>query len=717
MKFFIKDTGKLSHNFEINQPNIGELLTLILGLFLVNIFSIRNDVIPAHDTSWCYQIFYFFYNEIMVNKVIPQWNPFVAYGQPFYFTYLSFTPSNFLIAFIGWVFNVKNTLLLFKATLLLEQAILLIGIYYLSLKIYKHRLTAIFACIASSYSIVWIYQPAFNLRILYLLPTLLYWTINFFEKKNLNYILMIGLLFIFWSFGTLYLLIIPIATFFIFFITVALHTDKIFPLKYNKITYLLLILLISIIFLLINFYVSISSQIILSPHGGRTSDGINSLSTFLTYGGIPSFNQILQGYLFGLPFDLPYKDAAYPISLYSGIIVVFYFIYAIVSKGLNNYSKFFLLIIIVLTLFAMGGIVSTLFYFIPGINFYRHIGLIHPFIKIFICLVAAFGFDKFNYISYKKTIIIISAILLLSEIALAGSEPFLSQIPISTIFSEIKSIRFFIYVNLITKILILSLIIILIKITLIGKINIFKITILSFLALDIFSYQYYVYKFISPKFHTSETKILEKAISLRPYEFSNIRSSPSHPTLKESELFIGKTPGAIYSNAYSFMQIDPCAMDYRNFYYAQAIFSDSILGADYNYFKNNQQYGCSPSKLMIYNEDHIPLQNNVKVLEFNANLLQLEIPSIENIVLTYSDSFSQNWSALLNGGVIQIKNRNGIKEINIPPGNNRIIFQYNDQKNYYKLLAIVIFFFGSLLVFFIYYLIVAPLSHRGLKRH
>ena len=112
----------------------------------------------------------------------------------------------------------------------------------------------------------------------------------------------------------------------------------------------------------------------LSP--GRDASSFEvSLETFLTYGFIP-IGHVLQGYLGGAPFD---SDSTRFIGLVSLAVLA----HCSVRQALGHGAAMFTAIGLGLFGLSLGGAVSTLAYYIPGISLYRHIGLLHDLAGLF----------------------------------------------------------------------------------------------------------------------------------------------------------------------------------------------------------------------------------------------------------------------------------------------------------------------------------------------
>jgi len=106
------------------------LLTLFVIISQYPYFS--NTFVPAHDSMYGFELFYYFYNNLFFHGEIAQWLPYDTFGLPTNHDQifgLSFV--NYIVMFIGWLLQIKDVLILYKVSFLGEQLVLLTGMYLL----------------------------------------------------------------------------------------------------------------------------------------------------------------------------------------------------------------------------------------------------------------------------------------------------------------------------------------------------------------------------------------------------------------------------------------------------------------------------------------------------------------------------------------------------------------------------------------------------------
>ena len=133
---------------------------------------------------------------------------------------------------------------------------------------------------------------------------------------------------------------------------------------------------------------------------------------FLTYGGKITWKAWLELFLGVSPF-LDY-------TLYIGILCVPFILLGLIFN-LNKQNVHFLLIIIILLLFSMGTFVSVFFYYSwPMMKYFRHLSLVSPIIKVFLCFLAGFGFDAvfFNKSRWENPLIMKVSLAVMSLLML-----------------------------------------------------------------------------------------------------------------------------------------------------------------------------------------------------------------------------------------------------------------------------------------------------------
>jgi len=378
------------------------ILTLCLWIF--NLPLLDPGFIPLQDTFNGFNIFYYFYNHLFFSNQLAQWVPYGVYGMPTGLDQVAnLTPLSYLLMFVGYVFRITNVLNLFKFTLLAEQAVFLLGMYFLCRFIYKKRSTVFFVCLSAVGSVVCYTQIFFNFHIYYLLPFVIYFWLLFFNRKQSGFFWVGCLTCLLWMMGCnpYYAGLIFLWAF--FFLMTFLFRDKQcwrMLLERSKTNFLFFILFVSFLCVFVYFlkdtldYVSMISR-------SRNYSGHVELSTFLSWGGNLDLSRLFKGFLFPAPAFIR-LGSFYDNTLYIGLASIFFFLWAL-WKVRNFYLFAFLIPAIILLWLSFGGAFACLVYhFVPFIAYFRHIGLIGSLIKIFILIIAGLGFENFIDAPWKR---------------------------------------------------------------------------------------------------------------------------------------------------------------------------------------------------------------------------------------------------------------------------------------------------------------------------
>jgi len=356
-------------------------------LFYVDVF--KEEWVPIHDTFQVTNVSYFFFNEFVQNGIIPLWYPYINYGvDTNWFLAISFGPSLAFLLPFAKLFSHIDFLSLYYASLFLDELILLVGGYLLARFLFKASLTAVFVSIALTGSTLWYGQVWYNFHFYYVFPLSLYLALKGCVESSAWRIILGASLLVLTSFGNLpYLILMQGLTFLVFFATCVWSYDlnwKTIYLKLGKEEFAagLLGVFGAVAYVLLLVYGV--EHINYNP--GREHGNIVDLGGFLTYGGnlgLRKFSELFTGTSWSLD-----------INIYAGILVFSLAIFGLLWAPSRRQLPF-LMTAIVLTLLSLGeqSFVAPLVYYIPGMAYYRHIGLVLPLIKLMLIFLAGFGFD------------------------------------------------------------------------------------------------------------------------------------------------------------------------------------------------------------------------------------------------------------------------------------------------------------------------------------
>lgn len=392
----------------------------IFGIFLLiailpNAPYLFYGKYPIHDTLTVFHFYSHFYSEVLLNHEVPLWLPNSAYGMPSEsYMLFSFGPFEYLSMTVGYLLQIKNTLLLFISSLVLESMFLMCSSYLFLRHLLKSNL-AIFAstcCIGllAQYDI----QLYWNFKILLPIPLGLYFAHKWYETLNPVFCLANIANLLILSFGSLpYVLPFQFYTIGIYWLVLCSHGKKLADFtkshilslikvnlqhlykKTNQLTSAALLAVISCSALFV-FYIKdiIITQLEYSTFAGRNPDLTVSISSYMHHGGFTSWHKIME-MLNGMPI---FKGELLP---FTGRVCIIFALYGALSK-LKSKAHIALIIatIFVITFSIEGLRVSRLMYYFPQMNLFRHIAYVITIGKLLTVMLAGFGIDA--YINKKQ---------------------------------------------------------------------------------------------------------------------------------------------------------------------------------------------------------------------------------------------------------------------------------------------------------------------------
>jgi hypothetical protein len=404
------------HNSRILESCLFLLIVLIeAGIFIYLIHERR--IVGGHDGFQYFTIPYYFLNNVVNYGEIPQWSPFMTQGT---FGAIGYVPFNGIfqnmLFLSACLFKNGNFLPLFYAGIFFDELVLLTGVWLLGRRFFASPFTVFFVTLSIMGSCIWMLQPWWNFHIYYAIPLILYFIHTFLDSGKWRYYFLAGNLLFIQCLGNLpYILPVTTLVIFLYFILYFAFNfndalQKIKSIKFGW-SFIFISLFIILIFIALYTVMDVGDQFVNLSQ--RNPDGSSTLDIFLTYGGKFNWSSWLEIFLRLSPC-LDY-------TLYMGIMCVPFILLGFIFN-LNRRNIHFLLVIIVLLLFSMGTSVSVFFYYSwPMMKYFRHLMLVSPIIKVFLCFLAGFGFDalffdksrwKENPITLNKVFVFMSMLML-----------------------------------------------------------------------------------------------------------------------------------------------------------------------------------------------------------------------------------------------------------------------------------------------------------------
>lgn len=697
----------------------------------VNLPYLAKAFIPMVDTLVGFHIFFHFYNEFFHHGHIAGWLPYGNFGSSGEFLFLMQAATSHFVIFLGKLLRVSDVLSLYKWSIVIDQILFLTGTYLLSSRIFRRKSSILFTCIASVCSTVWYSQYFLDLRIFYLLPLALYLLLRFFEDSDPKFLWLCGMTFIAWFLDGVYAVILWAYLFLILsaFLSVKKWAAWKSLFKKGSENYLSFFIFLLMAGIVIYYQTHSLSNIAFNVSGRDPLKKVADLNTFLTYGGNPSLSNVIRSFLFGWPTCLL---IASPLDnvIYVGILPLLFFTWALFKER----SLFFWGMVTcatVLVALSQGGLFAKMVYHLPGMAYYRHIGLVYGLVKIFIIIGAGFGWEKF-WASPKKIFSMSPAILiwillgvfsmLLPMKNLMSRSDFVLKPDLSKIWGFIFTGRIGIYAAAITlsylfmrwasrsgfKSLIRD-----------SAKQWLPISLLIALFLDLFSFQMIIYAQapkLAPELHSDLScfKVNYLRFQSERYQQPVSEHQQSATRMMEQACF----PENFHAIMYNFIQLDPARSYYRSDWWAPGALKLSqiynfrrdepmkrLLGIDSpklrlipNAVYLDDENAAWPMLLNVPNIDKVvllpkkdglpppvtntdpfPATGNLRVIDFNANKLVLEanITAEKGVWLVYADADHPGWHAFVDKKEVPVEKAYfAFKAVWLDSGQHSVEFKY-----------------------------------------
>ncbi len=388
------------------------LASIILAeLLILSYLAFSNKTPFGHDGFQFLSLQYYFLNNSIQSGEIAQWMPYMTHGTVAnWWYYVQGGPLQSLLMLSGGLLSSVNFLYIFYLSIFTDLLLLTSGVWLLGKFLYQSLEAKFMTTGITVLSCIWFDQPWYNLHLFYLIPLTLYFFLKFFDSHKIPDLLIAGNISTLQLFGTLpYFAPIISLTLFLFLSTYLLvHKDKAWSTwnycfknkwAFPAFSLSLLVPMACNLILLKN-----GTGEIVNYNKGRSLDGTVTLDGFLTYGRTTwdHWQEIFSRFSPALDYNV-----------YFGILPLTALLFFLTRKP-RRFIIPALTTTVILILFAEGTFVSKLFYYIwPGMNYYRHLTLVLPMIKIFLCLLSGFAFEHLltSQITSKKTILFISTVL------------------------------------------------------------------------------------------------------------------------------------------------------------------------------------------------------------------------------------------------------------------------------------------------------------------
>ena len=374
-----------------NKEGLFLLLVVFCELVVVLYLICDHRMSRGHD-GFCYHYLqYYFLNNAVTAGEFPQWMPFLTHGVVgHWWHFFSGAMTQNVLLLAGGFLKGVNFLPIFHLGMFFDELLLLIGVWLLTGRWFASPLTRCFTTATALGSTIWMSQPYLNFRFFYVVPLILHFLHLFFDGGKWRHaFLAANLLAIQLLGGGVYSFPVVSMVIFAYFFAHGLlfypeSREKIRAIRWNWSGAGWIALSVMSFFLVYLFKVVGTDGIIL--YSSRKSDHSVSLDTFLTYGGKITLEQWGEQLFLGAANPLDY-------SLYCGVFFVPFLILGMICNPRRE-ALVVMAVAMLLIFFSLGGLVSILCYHLwPMMKYYRHIALVAPLTKLFLCFLAGFGFE------------------------------------------------------------------------------------------------------------------------------------------------------------------------------------------------------------------------------------------------------------------------------------------------------------------------------------
>lgn len=395
---------------------------LIILLFQAVFFlwlGLTRRLPAGWDGFQYFHLQYFFLNDTIFSSELPQWLPYLTHGTVA--TWWTSIQNGllqstliFMSTFAGDLLRGVNFLYLYQGGMLMDELLLILGVWLLSRRIYASQVTAFFLAVTAVGSSVWATQTWHNFHLYYALPLVLFFGHRFLDTGKWRYFLAAANLLTLQIFGNMpYALSVQSLAVFVYFASyVVLNRREVFvrPARIRLNIYAVAAVAVSALTLwAASKTLTLNTETIVNYNYGRTANGESTLEGFLTYGRNLGWKKWVE-LLFGVSPALDY-------SLFIGTLPLGMLLLGFFARERRRGLAFFAAAA-VLFLFSLGGVLATAMYHAwPMMKFYRHLALTAPLIKLFLILWAGIGFEALvtgkNTSDWFKKILVVVGILLI----------------------------------------------------------------------------------------------------------------------------------------------------------------------------------------------------------------------------------------------------------------------------------------------------------------
>lgn len=371
------------------------LIGIVIIEFLFLLYEIYMRRVGFHDMAHFFCNVYFYVRGFVVEGSLPLWAPFMNYGKPMAWQYFIEDSDGLffkLVPVLAGLIKGVPFFVFFQIGLFVERVFFLVGVWLLSRFYFRDTLTCFFVAMTACLTTILYAQPISGFYQFFCLPYVIYFLHIFFKTFQPRWLLL-GVLFAVIQVSAshacyLAILILTLVFYFgmFFFFSPGVGKPVVICKDFKK-WVVPIVLIIGVLGVLgWSFWVG-KDPFIVQYADIRLNTWNVDLVQYLSYGGENNFFKWNETFLGVSP--------ALDLNLYFGILgLCCAIIGAFCLKGRRQ--KTLLGTIVLLGLVSSASPLAVLvFYTVPFMSYFRHLGLLTPIMKLFLCFLSGFGFKAF----------------------------------------------------------------------------------------------------------------------------------------------------------------------------------------------------------------------------------------------------------------------------------------------------------------------------------
>lgn len=366
-------------------------ILVALEALLLGWICVSGRLVRGHDGFQYFTLQYSFLSATAQSGEIPLWMPFMTHGtvSNWWYAVQGSLLQNGLLLLAPW-FRGVNFHPIFHLGVFVDEMVLLLGVWLLTARYFESRVTRAFVAGTVLGSCIWWGQPWWNFHFYSSLPLVMHFLHRFLETRRWRDAALAGNLFALQAIGNLpYCLTLQALVLAIYAVGWLAWVERVPLAAFNPLrrpwaclgTLVVTLVALAGVFAILR----VGTGDIVSYNQGRSPEGKVALVSFMTYGG----DQGLSAWKEALSGVTPAMDY----TLYFGTVALAFVLVALLQRW-DPRQGVVVLVAGALLLFSQGGFFSYLCYRLwPMMHYYRHLALVWPIVKLFLCFLAGFGFE------------------------------------------------------------------------------------------------------------------------------------------------------------------------------------------------------------------------------------------------------------------------------------------------------------------------------------